>query len=76
MKKRGIAFVILLLLATAILAAPASTTVYVTQSGEKYHADGCRYLSKSKIAISLGDAVAQGYDPCKVCKPPTLDSKK
>lgn len=46
-------------------------TVYITNSGEKYHADGCRYLSKSKIPISLDDACAKGYEPCKVCKPPT-----
>ncbi|MBE0418065.1 MAG: thermonuclease family protein [Coriobacteriia bacterium] len=48
----------------------SSETVYVTNTGEKYHRDGCRYLSKSKIPISLADAKAQGYEPCKVCKPP------
>ncbi len=46
-------------------------TVYITNSGEKYHADGCRYLSNSEIPISLDDALAEGYEPCKVCKPPT-----
>ena len=47
-----------------------STTVYITNSGKKYHRDGCRYLSKSKIAISLKDAKAEGYTPCSVCDPP------
>ena len=42
-------------------------TVYVTETGEKYHSDGCRYLRKSKIPISLADAQAQGYEPCSVC---------
>jgi len=46
------------------------TTVYITNTGEKYHVGTCRYLSKSKIAISLSDAKAQGYEPCKVCRPP------
>lgn len=48
----------------------ADVTVYITNSGEKYHAGGCRYLSKSKIPISLSEAQAQGYTPCKVCNPP------
>lgn len=53
---------------------PAKITVYVTKTGAKYHRDGCRYLSKSKIPMSLKDA-AKKYEPCKVCKPPTLSSK-
>jgi len=42
-------------------------TVYVTKTGKKYHAAGCRYLSKSCIPISLNDAISQGYTPCSVC---------
>jgi competence protein ComEC len=45
--------------------------VYITATGECYHRDGCRYLSKSKIAIRLSKAKAEGYRPCSVCKPPT-----
>jgi hypothetical protein len=48
----------------------SSTTVYITKTGEKYHRSGCRYLSASKIAISLADAKARGYTPCSVCDPP------
>ncbi|HWY10434.1 MAG TPA: hypothetical protein VN026_03860 [Bacteroidia bacterium] len=44
-------------------------TVYITNTGEKYHASGCRYLSKSKNAIELSDALNKGYVACKVCKP-------
>jgi len=47
-----------------------SMTVYITKTGEKYHRDGCQYLAKSKIAISLDDAKARGYGPCSKCKPP------
>lgn len=43
--------------------------VYITNTGEKYHAAGCRYLSQSKIAIQQKSAIAQGYGPCSVCKP-------
>ena len=45
-------------------------TVYTTKTGAKYHRTGCRYLSKSKIPISLKDAKARGYTPCSVCNPP------
>ena len=49
---------------------PQSVTVYVTKTGEKYHRGNCRYLRKSKIAISLDDAKSEGYEPCSVCNPP------
>jgi hypothetical protein len=45
--------------------------VYITDTGSKYHTGDCRYLRKSKHPISLSDAKAQGYGPCKVCHPPT-----
>lgn len=44
-----------------------STTVYITNTGEKYHRDGCQYLRQSKIAISLYDAKKQGYTACSQC---------
>ena len=42
-------------------------TVYITESGSKYHKSGCSYLSKSKIPISLSEAKAQGYTACSRC---------
>ncbi len=48
---------------------PATITVYVTQTGEKYHEDGCRYLRQSRIPMSLKEA-AKRFGPCSVCKPP------
>ena len=47
-----------------------SVTVYITDTGSKYHRTGCKYLKKSKHAISLKDAKAQGYGPCSICNPP------
>jgi hypothetical protein len=44
--------------------------VYVTNTGEKYHVDGCRYLSRSQNAITLQEAKNEGYTPCSVCHPP------
>ncbi len=49
--------------------APGESIVFITRTGTKYHRDGCRYLSKSRIPIGLTDAAAR-YGPCSVCKPP------
>jgi competence protein ComEC len=47
-----------------------SVTVYVTNSGQKYHTTNCSSLSKSKIAITLEEAKKEGYTPCSKCNPP------
>lgn len=44
-------------------------TVYITNTGKKYHKESCRHLSQSKIEIDLKDAQSQGYGPCGTCKP-------
>jgi len=44
--------------------------VYITDTGEKYHNAGCRYLRESKIAIWLSEAIMRDYKPCSVCNPP------
>ncbi len=41
-------------------------TVYITNTGKKYHALGCRYLH-SKTAVSLSWARSNGYTPCSFC---------
>ncbi|WP_368490730.1 thermonuclease family protein [Clostridium sp. BJN0013] len=46
------------------------TTVYITPTGHKYHNAGCRTIKNSSTAISLSEAKAEGYEPCKVCNPP------
>lgn len=43
--------------------------VYITRTGAKFHRGSCRYLRESKIKISRSNAIAQGYEPCKVCRP-------
>ncbi len=53
-------------------AADGSTTVYKTKTGDCYHNENCSCLRKSKIAVSLDDAVAAGLTPCSKCKPATL----
>ena len=45
------------------------STVYITNTGKKYHQEDCRFLEYSKNSIPLAEA-REKYDPCKVCKPP------
>jgi micrococcal nuclease len=53
-------------------AAGEKTAVYVTNSGRSYHREDCGSLRRSKIAVTLADAVRSGYEPCAICKPPLL----
>lgn len=46
-------------------------TVYITDTGSKYHRSNCSYLWSSSHAINLNAAKAQGYEPCSRCCPPT-----
>ena len=46
-----------------------SYTVYITNTGSKYHSSGCRYLRNSCSAVSLEYALSNGYSPCSVCNP-------
>lgn len=47
----------------------SAITVYITDTGERYHRGSCRHLSHSKHAVSLKEAKQRGYTPCKVCRP-------
>lgn len=48
---------------------PHEDTVYITNTGTKYHKSTCRHLAKSKIAIKKTEAIKKGYTACSVCKP-------
>jgi predicted chitinase len=69
-------YIILLAIVQSIACCTLAQTVYVTRTGKKYHDDGCRYLSKSKISATLSDAKDKGYTACSVCKPSTTVETK
>ena len=46
-----------------------SYTVYVTNTGSKYHRSWCSYLRQSKHAIDKNTAVSRGYTACSRCNP-------
>jgi hypothetical protein len=43
-------------------------TVYVTESGKKYHAKNCSIVKTGKKGMELSDAKKKGFEPCKSCK--------
>lgn len=47
------------------------TTVYVTETGGRYHVISCSYLRKSCYDIALEDAIIAGYTRCTICRPPS-----
>lgn len=48
----------------------ADTTVYITNTGNRYHLQNCRTLSgKSSQGITTAQARAQGLTACRVCNP-------
>lgn len=68
-KKRMAIFAFFTLAVMAVCAATGS--VYVTASGKKYHKQSCRTIARSKqvTALTVEQARARGYEPCKVCHP-------
>ena len=46
--------------------------VYISKTGKKYHLENCRTLRGEKEAIDLNEAIKNGYDVCKVCKPDSI----
>jgi methylphosphotriester-DNA--protein-cysteine methyltransferase len=46
-----------------------SQTVYISESGKKFHKKNCSVANTGKSGIALGEAQKRGYQACKVCKP-------
>jgi micrococcal nuclease len=44
------------------------STVYVTNTGTRFHREGCQHL-KSRIPMQRARAIRSGYAPCKECEP-------
>lgn len=59
---------LLIILLFFVVNSSKAQTVYVTESGKKYHAKNCDVAKTGKKGIELSEAKKQGYEPCKVCK--------
>lgn len=44
-------------------------SVFVTQSGKKYHKADCYYLSSAATKMTKEEAIENGYEPCSKCNP-------
>jgi micrococcal nuclease len=42
-------------------------TVYITNSGKKYHKQGCSFLKGQGKPISIEEAKQKGFEACKIC---------
>lgn len=51
-------------------ASQSAMTVYVTDTGSKYHSYGCQYLRESCHGMTLYQAKQAGYTACSRCDPP------
>jgi hypothetical protein len=50
-------------------------TVYITETGKKYHAKNCDIVKTGKKGITVEEAKKKGLEPCKVCKVETTETK-
>lgn len=67
MKSKQLLLAICLFLALG-LSKLSAQTVYIAESGKKYHAKNCTLAKTGKKGITLKEAIKQGYEPCKMCK--------
>lgn len=46
-----------------------TTPVYITQYGERFHLEGCRYIKNKDnlIKVSIAEAIKAGYKHCEIC---------
>ncbi len=45
----------------------ADQSFYVTKTGKKYHKADCKYLSSSKVKITVDEIMKGDYQPCSRC---------
>ena len=73
---RRVKFVgIILTLVVGILAHAEDLTVFISETGNRYHVETCGSLRASKIPVPLTEAVRRGLTPCGRCQPPVLASE-
>jgi hypothetical protein len=46
-----------------------NTVVYVTDTGRRFHREGCESLEYSRHSLKRGEAHQEGYTACKICFP-------
>jgi hypothetical protein len=65
--KTHIAIALIVFVFVMLSAIGASAKAYVTETGDKFHCYGCRYLTDSCIETTVGTALLEGKKGCSVC---------
>lgn len=47
----------------------SDSLVWFNPGSNKYHRKECRYTTSSSLSMPLEEALAKGFEPCKICKP-------
>ena len=47
----------------------SDSLVWFNAGSNKYHRESCRYTTAKSLSMSLSEAIAKGFQPCKVCNP-------
>ena len=66
--KSHLKFLFVIVLTLFLFTRTNAQTVYITDTGKKYHAKNCSIVKTGKKGISLEEAKEKGYEPCKNCK--------
>ena len=51
---------------------PDNRRVYITSNSAKFHSPGCDEMKSTPHTITVAQAYAKGYAPCKICNPYNL----
>lgn len=51
----------------SLISSSSEQMVFVGKSGDRYHIAGCQYVNDNMIEVTVSEAEAQGYTPCKRC---------
>jgi len=76
MKKTIQIFCLSLLLFVLGSAKSMAQTVYVTESGKKFHAKNCTLAKTGKKGMSLSEAKKGGFEACKNCKADAIKAEE
>ena len=67
MKRSNIFVIVLSLFLAFAFQFTNAQTVYVTESGKKFHKKNCSIVKEGKKGMEMSEAKKQGLEPCKVC---------
>jgi len=68
------ALLLLLIFSGISIKTISAQSVYKTPSGTKYHLSTCRMVENVSEKITIQEAIKLDLSPCKICKPPVIET--